>query len=176
MVGEDGRKAVLGIGFEERSEAFDFGLGLVECGKVLGFGGGGNAGGSVGILAGGVGTQGRGRRGDARGKVENLVAVGKEEGKRDWSLKEGQTIHVDLGRKLRAVTDDLTRGILGDKGGGNAWIEPPSAGVGLGFLPPPPSARSVKEERRNSPGPGGGVEKKTLEELGFDDGEFGEFQ
>lgn len=35
----DGKKAVLGIGFEDRSEAFDFGVTLQEARKVLGFGG-----------------------------------------------------------------------------------------------------------------------------------------
>jgi len=38
------------------------------------------------------------------------------------------------------------------------------------FLPPPPSAREVKEERRRS------RQNFSPQDLGFDDGEFGEFQ
>ncbi|KAL8717020.1 MAG: hypothetical protein Q9181_008366, partial [Wetmoreana brouardii] len=48
---------------------------------------------------------------------------------------------------------------------------------GISFLPPPPSARDIKAETRRSRGGLAPVpEKGSAKELGFDDGEFGEFQ
>jgi hypothetical protein len=76
VVGE-GRKAILGMGFEERSEAFDFSIALQDARRVLGF--------EANPLA----TAGPGARG-AKAKEA-------EEPKRDFSLKAGETISINLG-------------------------------------------------------------------------------
>ncbi|KAF2750330.1 adaptin ear-binding coat-associated protein 1 NECAP-1 [Sporormia fimetaria CBS 119925] len=164
VVGE-GRKAVLGMGFEERSEAFDFSIALQDARKVLGVDGGGGASkASSGVLRGGRGSE---------------KAV--EEPKRDFSLKEGETISINLG----GLKGRRSRGESGANAGSSAGTAqksdqdalfsikpPPGSGAGGGFLPPPPSAKSVKEERRRSRQ----TFEQTPQDLGFDDGEFGEFQ
>ena len=157
VVGDGGRKATLGIGFEERSEAFDFGIALAEAAKVLGFGAVDNR---------ERGVAGRGRGGRVNEKENEPV-------KRDWKLKEGESIRVEIGGRGRR------RDGAGEKTGG---IAPPSGGWGedggVGFLPPPPSAGDVRDKRKSREVVGGGMgnEGKSMAELGFDDGEFGEFQ
>lgn len=145
--GEGGRKAVLGVGFEDRSDAFDFSVALQEVRKTLGI------------------------QSLAERKMGGRAAKEKEkvEEKRDFSLKEGQTITVNIGgRKGRR-----SEGRSGENSGsGDFALGPPPGG---GLLPPPPSAQEVKAQKRLSqtfspPAPG------SIEDLGFDDGEFGEFQ
>ncbi|KAK5660369.1 hypothetical protein OQA88_12910 [Cercophora sp. LCS_1] len=138
-----GRKASLGIGFEERGEAFDFGVALQEAQKGLGIG-------EAGVSAGAV----------AKEK--------KTEEKRDYSLKDGETITVNLsgtkfGRnKIRPPPAERQ-----DEGSGSGSLQgfalppPPGPGGGGGFLPPPPSAREVRAQKRLS-----------AQELGFEDGDF----
>lgn len=154
-MGEGGRKAVLGIGFEERAEAIDFGIALQEVRKVQGMENEGAAGGK------------------APAKKQEEVPV-----KRDFSLKEGETIHVDIGRKGKRKE--------GSMGGSEQapfripsppYVQKDGGGAGgiIPLLPPPPSAHHVKAEKRRSrqgivPEPG------SAADLGFDDGEFGEFQ
>jgi hypothetical protein len=74
VVGE-GRKAVLGMGFEERSEAIDFSIALQDARRVLGF------------EANPIGTGARGTK--AKQEVE--------EPKRDFSLKEAEEQAVKTG-------------------------------------------------------------------------------
>jgi hypothetical protein len=158
VVGE-GRKAVLGMGFEERSEAFDFSIALQDARRVLGF------------ESNPTGAGGPGARGGAKAKKEV------EEPKRDFSLKEGETISINLGglegRRSRPE-GDKSPGEQKSEQDALFSIKPPP-GSGGGFLPPPPSAQSVKEERRRSR-QSFEPPKQTAEDLGFDDGEFGEFQ
>jgi len=154
--GEGGRKAVLGIGFEERSEAFDFSVALQEVRRTLGIEDNGKAGGK---------------------KVQKGETEKQRVEKRDFSLKEGEVITVNIGgragrrkEKETADTGEFKSGL----GGGFSLPPPPSGGLGS-FLPPPPSAQEVKAHKRLSqtfetPATG------SIEDLGFDDGEFGEFQ
>ncbi|KAH5468603.1 hypothetical protein HBI22_208800 [Parastagonospora nodorum] len=149
VVGE-GRKAVLGMGFEERSEAFDFSIALQDARRVLGF--------------------------EANPAVVKQKKEA-EEPKRDFSLKEGETISINLGGlKGRRARPEADKSPGEQKSEQDALfsIKPPP-GSGGGFLPPPPSAKSVKEERRRSR-QSFEPPKQTAEDLGFDDGEFGEFQ
>jgi len=168
VVGEGGMTATLGIGFEDRGEAIDFGICLQEAQKVLGM-----------------------EQPDRKG-AGDLGTVAKEKAptKRDWSLKEGQTIKVDVGRRGKRK-DGIGADRFGvGKGGGNAAadgeqkalfsIKPPPgtgdciAGGGTPGLAPPPSASEVRAEKRRSRG----FEPPKLDakDMGFDDGEFGEFQ
>jgi len=151
--GEGGRKAVLGIGFEERSEAFDFSVSLQEVRKTLGI-------------------EDNGKSGGKKVSKEKETSVEKK----DFSLKEGETITVNIGgrgagRRSQAKPEQASAGL-----GGFSLPPPPGAGGLAGsFLPPPPTAQEVKAKNRLSqnmeePQPG------LVEDLGFDDGEFGEFQ
>jgi len=105
-------------------------------------------------------------------KVEKKDKV---EEKRDFSLKEGESIVVNIGgrgkgRRSEAKSEQFGGGELG----GFSLPPPPGAGGG-GFLPPPPSAQEVKAQKRRSQNLGS-PEPGSIEDLGFDDGEFGEFQ
>ncbi|PSN62014.1 adaptin ear-binding coat-associated protein 1 NECAP-1 [Corynespora cassiicola Philippines] len=156
VVGE-GRKAVLGMGFEERSEAFDFSIALQDARRVLGL--------EPKPAASGPGS---------RAKPKEV-----DEPKRDFSLKEGQTISINLkGRRSRPDADKAPEDHKSEQDALFSIKPPPGSGAtaapagAMPFLPPPPSAKSVKEERRRSRQ---SFEPKP-EDLGFDDGEFGEFQ
>ncbi|KAI9694100.1 MAG: hypothetical protein M1822_003371 [Bathelium mastoideum] len=168
VVGEGGRKATLGLGFEERSEAFDFGIALQEIRKVLEMEG---TPGEVGRSA-GAGAAGRGKGAVMREKA-------REAEKRDFSLKEGETITINIGNRGRRAESG---GLPEDKNDAEALfsLKPPPPGPGGGtampFLPPPPSASDVKAERRRSRGLTPEKGKTKAQDMGFDDGEFGEFQ
>lgn len=150
-----GRKAGLGIGFEERSEAFDFSIALQEVRKTL----------NLDTLAGGPGRPAK--KGKETSKVE-----------RDFSLKEGQTITVNLGGKVgkgrRAAGSPLNSG-TSESGLGGGFSLPPPPPAQQSWLPPPPSAQDVKAQKRLSQTQDTRV-SGSIEDLGFDDGEFGEFQ
>jgi hypothetical protein len=155
--GEGGRKAVLGIGYEERSEAFDFSVCLQEVRRTLGIEDNGKAGGKKPVKA-----------DKEKEKVE----------KKDFSLKEGEVITVNIGGRAgrRKEKDSTTNFGLGGGSGGGFSLPPPPGGSGFGsLLPPPPSAQEVKAQKRLSQS-FDTPEKGTIEDLGFDDGEFGEFQ
>ncbi|KAI9836597.1 MAG: hypothetical protein M1819_001229 [Sarea resinae] len=162
VVGEGGRKATLGIGFEERSEAFDFGISLQEVRKVQG------------LDKAAVGSSGRKTRTDASEKLPE---------KKDFSLKEGETITVNIGGRGRRQREERkSPPSYGSEENALFSIAPPPSGAGVApLLPPPPSAASVKQERRRSrqtftPESFAPPETKSTTDLGFDDGEFGEFQ
>ncbi|KOS20483.1 Adaptin ear-binding coat-associated protein 2 [Escovopsis weberi] len=136
-----GRKAVLGIGFEDRSDAFDLNLALHEANRSLGLDGPG---------ASASHRDGSGSSGTA--------------GPKDYSLKEGETITVNLGRGRRVKKDDAHGGA--EQAGAGAGdlqsfaLSPPGGGFAL---KPPPRAADVRMKRQ------------SLQDMGFDDGKFGEF-
>ena len=141
-----GRKAILGIGFEERSDAFDLSVALQEARRSLGLE-------------------------DDSAKKSAAGAKDKEKA-RDYSLKEGETITVNIGGKMgrRRPQQEQESPSTSDPAAlqSFALAPPPSAAgsgtLGGGFsLPPPPSAEDVKRKRR------------SLRDMGFDDGQFGEF-
>ena len=150
VVGEGGMKATLGIGFEERSDAIDFGIALQEARKVHHMEAGSQA----------------PRKGGTAPRLEV---------KKDYSLKAGETIHVDIGssgRRKRVYADTPEEGQ--EKQALFSLAPPPKGREGqetLPFLPPPPSSSSMKAEKRRSR-----TDIPPQGDLGFDDGEFGEFQ
>ncbi|KAH7263125.1 hypothetical protein BKA59DRAFT_411177 [Fusarium tricinctum] len=138
-----GRKAMLGIGFEERSEAFDLSIALQEARKALGW----------------------------EGEQSKPSAAKEKEEHRDYSLKEGETITVSFGGSKfgrRKQQDSSSAGGSGAGGDLQSFaLPPPPAGPSSsgGFaLPPPPSAQDMRQQK-----------KQSAKELGFDDGQFGEF-
>jgi hypothetical protein len=132
VVGEGGMKATLGLGFEDRSDAFDFGIALREARKVLGW---------------------------EKPKAEGSEVL------RDFSLKEGEKIHIQVGGKGR-------REVGGDEDGGKR-VEQRDEGRALFSIAPPPSG--ALSGFSQAP-PADVTNGKSAAELGFDDGEFGEFQ
>lgn len=154
---EAGRKASLGIGFEERSEAFDFGVSLQEARKSLGWG-----------------QQG------PPGVGKKLAAEKDNAEKRDYSLKEGETITVNLPGRFgrRRPESDNTSSAGSDPLASFSLPPPPSASAargGAGILPPPPSASSSSRAQRSASQSGQGPGQPSAKDLGFDDGKFGEF-
>ncbi len=138
VVGDGGRKAVLGIGFEQRPEAFDFGVALQEVSKVLGL------------------DRNRGSsRPAGRTKADDSVKK-----TTDYSLKEGETIHVTIGGKGRRLPREEKKD------------DSMAFGSTIPFLPPPPSAEDVKAQQRQAKS----LQSSNPADSGFDDGEFGEFQ
>ncbi|KAK4175869.1 hypothetical protein QBC36DRAFT_17460 [Triangularia setosa] len=153
-----GKKASLGVGFEERSDAFDFNLALQECGKALGFGGG--------------------------QQPQQERKKGKEEEKKDWSLKEGETITINLGGKFGRRNNQGQQGQERKEEGNegkslNSFALPPpprssgsgsgsgAGGGGGGFSLPPPPSSGASEARRQK--------RLSAQQMGFDDGLNGEF-
>lgn len=182
VVGDGGKmRATLGMGFEERPEAFDFSVSLQDVRRTLGMDGSASSGAS-------------GARGGRRGPpVPPKKQV--EEVKRDFSLKEGEMITINIGGKGRRTISDTKAGESATGGGLFSIAPPPGTGSAKPFLPPPPSAADVRAGKSSfslAPPPSASdvraeMESKTrqaqqpqsqpsAEELGFDDGEFGEFQ
>ncbi|KAK4069592.1 uncharacterized protein Triagg1_7016 [Trichoderma aggressivum f. europaeum] len=137
-----GRKAMLGIGFEERSDAFDLAVSLQEARRSLGWE-----------------TEQSQNPADAKAKTET----------KDYSLKEGETITVNLGgtkfgrRRPQHADDEASSTSSSSADLQSFALPPPPAGAASFSLPPPPKTSDVKEKR------------KSLKNLGFDDGQFGEF-
>jgi hypothetical protein len=163
VVGEGGMKATLGMGFEERPDAFDFSITLSEARKLLAMP----------------------QNGHAQSQQSNRKTD--EEPKKDFSLKEGQSIHVEIGGRGRRQQQSAPA----SNDDGNALFSirpppPPASGddFTLPSLAPPPSAAHAKTASK-SPSPARqqpqyqaprNQNQPSAQDLGFDDGEFGEFQ
>ncbi|KAL1967965.1 hypothetical protein VTN77DRAFT_2382 [Rasamsonia byssochlamydoides] len=116
VVGE-GKKALLGIGFEDRSEAFDFGVSLQEARKILGFADGSS--------------------GEKRQHTNNNNARQSDQASstiKDYSLKPGQTISVNVGRRRPAAPQDAVSPASAANEDEKALFSIP---------PPPPPASSI---------------------------------
>ena len=77
-------------------------------------------------------------------------------------MKEGEKIHIQVGGKGRKESDSSAATVEREDGQALFSIAPPPSGAAFPSIAPPPSSNSM--------------EGKTAQELGFDDGEFGEFQ
>ena len=177
VTGEGGRKAVLGLGFEERSDALDFSITLQDARKILGLEATtpstpSTPSSSVTPRTTGLSGARNARSAPIRSRPDPVVVEDKSQPiKRDWSLKEGQMLHVEIGGKgVGDKSTDVKATIEPPSGGGLAVV----TGEGFALLAPPPSAKEVKAEQRRDHDEQ--PKQPTLEELGFDDGEFGEFQ
>ncbi len=141
---EAGRKASLGIGFEERSEAFDFSVSLQEAQKSLEWD----------------------RAGPPGGKKPAAVQRTNSAEKRDLSLKEGETITVNLPPRFGRRKTDASQ-------------QPSNTDLSSFSIPPPPASSGSRNSLILSSPPTvsstGESKTPSAEELGFDDGKFGEF-
>lgn len=165
VVGEGGMKATLGMGFEERPDAFDFSITLSEARKLLGM-------------------EQNAAPGQAQQQISRKTV---QEPKKDFSLKEGESIHVEIGGRGRRQQPSSTS----TKDDANALFSirpppPPASGndFSLPSLAPPPSSADIKAASK-SPSPARPAQQyqpqeskpqPSAQDLGFDDGEFGEFQ
>jgi hypothetical protein len=135
-----GRKALLGIGFEDRSDAFDLSVALQEARRALGL----------------------------EADQSKPLAQKEDEQPRDYSLKKGETITINLGGtsfgKRRAEPQQQQSSQAPVNLQAFALAPPPGASAGAssgGFSLPPP--------------PGPQAKQPSAKDLGFDDGKFGEF-
>ncbi|TGZ82366.1 adaptin ear-binding coat-associated protein 1 NECAP-1 [Ascodesmis nigricans] len=126
------RKAILGIGFEDRSDAFEFGVVLQTIRRQNNMDVKTTAGASVSSNS---------------GKPTSLLPE-----KKDYSLKEGETISVTIGNKGHRRTPSKSD----------------DSNAAFALLPPPPSASDVKRRNRNTP-------RQDTNKYGFED-DFGDFQ
>ncbi|CAG8607782.1 43463_t:CDS:2 [Gigaspora margarita] len=103
----DGRRALIGIGFQERSEAFDFQVTLQDHLKHL----------------------------KAEKEAIEQAKIAASEPKKDYSLKEGQTISINLGqnKSRHSKSQSIDHVPISEE-----------TGV-IPLLPPPPSAAFIKQ-------------------------------
>jgi len=107
-----GRHAFIGMGFAERSDAFDFSAALQDHKKFV--------------------KQSK----EAENAAQNLSSVPHQ----DYSLKEGEKIHVSI--KTTKKSEKVVTGAS-------------SGGGGLGFLPPPPGSRRAAPSQTQQQQPSG---------------------
>jgi len=102
--GEGGRKAYIGLGFEERAESFDFNVALQDYVK----------------------------RSKAASDPTSVLAAAVHEPPPDFSLKEGQTMTIKIpGKDGRKISGTTASGSGSGFGGGFGLPPPPPAGGGV---------------------------------------------
>lgn len=166
VVGTGDMKAVLGIGFEDRSQAIDFGICIQDCRKIF------NSSFSTQNFSPDTGRGGR--------------VAGPRSNKRDWSLKEGEVIKVDVGGKNPSEDEQPDRWKThACKSGEEALfsIKPPPVqklsrvnGGKTILVHDSGTSKDTRETESDIREHTSTAFKTDPESLGFDDGEFGEFQ
>ncbi|CAO3590528.1 unnamed protein product [Absidia cylindrospora] len=107
----DGRHAFVGMGFQERGDAFDFNVALQDFTKQI----------------------------IAEKQSENRAKHVDDTPKKDYSLKEGQTINISIGNVGKRSRNRPTE---------NTQSSFASGGGGVPLIPPPPSAAQVKQQQQ----------------------------
>ncbi|GBB83774.1 hypothetical protein RclHR1_10440007 [Rhizophagus clarus] len=110
---DDGRHAFIGMGFQERSEAFDFQVALQDHVKHLKI-----------------------ERESAEYSKKTL-----QQPKKDYSLKEGQTIRLNIGNRNTRHVDSISK----HSNINNGCVDESTKTVPL--LPPPPSTASIRKRQ-----------------------------
>lgn len=158
VVGDDGgttRKAILGIAFEDRNEAFDFGICLQEARKILNLNKPTN---QPGMRY----HQGNenprtpaadrrspvGRQGHISSRAQDQQPLPPPPSLADYSLKPGEMIHLDLGHQQSHVAPSQAPGpdLASSDQTPSEAAAPPS------FIlppPPPPSSTASRDQRRS---------------------------
>ncbi|KAI9491603.1 adaptin ear-binding coat-associated protein 1 [Zychaea mexicana] len=111
----EGRHAFIGMGFQERSDAFDFNVALQDFTKQL----------------------------QAEKKAAERAAHADDLPKKDYSLKEGQTISINIGN----VGAKRNRPTATSSSSSSSSSSPASGGM-VPLIPPPPSAAQVKQQQQ----------------------------
>ncbi|EFX04474.1 adaptin ear-binding coat-associated protein 2 [Grosmannia clavigera kw1407] len=195
-----GRRAMLGLGFEERPESFDFSVTLQEARKTIG----------LERTADAAVRASAGRRAAAAGSAQQ-PSDEDAAARRDYSLKDGETITVNLssskfGRRANTSSNSSNSNSAASSPSPGGFSLPPppppppavssvSSSAASSFsLPPPPSANRRASARRSVGDPNflSGFnlqqqhqlhlqqqqqqqQKQTAADLGFDDGQNDEF-
>ncbi|CDS09945.1 hypothetical protein LRAMOSA02622 [Lichtheimia ramosa] len=111
----EGRHAFIGMGFQERSDAFDFNVALQDFAKQI----------------------------RAEKQAAERAKQAEQLPKKDYSLKEGQTISISIGNVGAKRTNRPKPASNPATSGGGS-----SAGGAIPLLPPPPSAAQVKQQQQ----------------------------
>ncbi|KAM5490395.1 hypothetical protein MaudMau93_002593 [Microsporum audouinii] len=121
----EGKKAVLGVGFEDRSDAFDFGVALQEARKILGF--------STSTTTTSSSSSSSSSRTGVPQRLQHQQA-------RDYSLKPGENISVKPDRR---ADEERSSSIAGSSSSSE-----PAALYSILPPPPPPPPSSARDRRR----------------------------